>query len=393
MLARAAHLEVVRGLFRTFPVVGLLGARQVGKTTLARQVAEAMGGATHFDLEDPEALARLESPKLALAPLRGLVVLDEIQRRPELFPVLRVLADRPDAPARFLVLGSASPRLLRQSSESLAGRIAYHELGGFDLEEAGTEALIRLWVRGGFPRAFLAGSDAESDRWRGELVRSYLERDLPQLGFRLSPETLRRFWTMLAHYHGQTWNGAELARALGTSQSTVRSYLDVLCGMFLVRRLSPWHVNLGQRVVKAPKIYLSDSGILHRLLGIQSEDALRGHPKAGASWEGFAIEQVVRRLRVDPADCYCWAVHTGAALDLLVAPGTLRLGFEVKLTDAPRITRSMRSAIDLLELERLDVIHAGSETFQLADRIRAVALRRIDRDLEPPGGTDAAATS
>jgi uncharacterized protein len=383
VLPRTAHLVALRGLLRTFPVVGLLGARQVGKTTLARQLAEANGNATLFDLEDPEAVARLESPKLALAPLRGLVVLDEIQRRPDLFPVLRVLADRPDTPARFLVLGSASPALLRQSSESLAGRIAYYELSGFDLEETGPASLEQLWLRGCFPRAFLAESNAASDRWRAELVRTYLERDMPNLGFRLAPEAMRRFWTMLAHYHAQTWNGAELARAFAASESTVRHYLDVLSGMFMVRRLSPWHANIGKRVVKAPKIYLSDTGILHRLLGIGSEDALRGHPKVGASWEGFAIEQVIRRLRVGPTDCYCWGVHTGAALDLLVAPGSRRLGFEVKLTDAPRVTRSMRSALELLELERLDVLHAGSETFPLAERVRAVALSRITQDLEP----------
>ena len=387
MLARPSHENEELRLLRTFPVVGIVGARQVGKTTLARQIAaSAEGGATLFDLEDPEDVARLASPKLALESLRGLVVLDEVQRRPELFQVLRVLADRPGPPARFLVLGSASPALLRQSSESLAGRIAYHYLGGFDLEEVGADHLDVRWLRGGFPPAFLAGDDEESYRWRGELVRTHLERDLPALGFRLPPDSIRRFWTMVAHYHAQTWNGAELARALAISQGTVRRYLDVLCGTFMVRRLEPWHVDVGKRVVKSPKVYIKDSGLVHRLLGLRTRHELLGHPKAGASWEGFALESVIRRLGADSDECFFWGVHTGAELDLLISRGGRRWGFEMKLSDAPRVTRSMRSVLDVLGLERLDVIHAGSKTWPMGERIRALALRRVLRDLTPLGG-------
>ena len=384
MLRRHYQLDQIDALFETFPVVGLLGARQVGKTTLARDYAARRAQtSTHFDLEDPEDGARLAVPKLALEGLRGLVVLDEVQHQPELFRVLRVLADRPGAPARFLVLGSASPELLRQSSESLAGRIAYVELGGFDLDETGTEALDRLWLRGGFPRSFLAGTDAASYRWRGEFVRTYLERDLPMLGIRVPADTVRRFWSMVAHYHAQTWNAAELARALAVSEGTIRNHLEVLTRTFMARRLQPWHVNLGKRIVKSPKVYLTDSGLLHRLLGINTRDALLGHPKVGASWEGFALDQVIRRLGAERDECYFWALHSGAELDLLIERGTQRLGFEFKLTDAPRVTRSMRSALDALEPTRLDVVHAGAHTFPLADRIRALSLPRLLDDLAP----------
>jgi len=382
MLHRARHLNRIRELLGQFPVVGLVGARQVGKTTLARALTAGWPGpSTFFDLEDPPDLARLESPSLVLRRLSGLVVLDEIQHRPDLFTVLRVLADREGVPARFLVLGSASPSLLRQASESLAGRIAYHTLEGFDLDETGAEALDRLWLRGGFPRAFTAASDAESMTWRRELIRTYLERDLPGLGIRILPPTLRRFWNMLAHYHGQTWNAAELARAFGVSEKTVRHYLDILVATFAVRRLDPWFENMGKRQVRAPKVYVADSGLLHALLGLPDLDTLRAHPKVGASWEGFAVTEVVRRLGVGPEECFFWGVHTGGELDLLVVRGGRRLGFEAKLTDAPRVTPAMRSAIPALGLERLDVLHAGADTFPLGDRIRAVALCRILEDI------------
>ena len=383
MIDRVAHLAEVSRLLSSFPVVGIIGARQVGKTTLAHQLSTRFEERTFLDLEDPSAVARLSSPKLALEPLRGLVVLDEVQRVPELFRVLRVLADRPGLPARFLVLGSASPELLRQASESLAGRIAYHELQGFDLEEVGTEDLSRRWFRGGFPRAYLARDEETGWRWRGELIRTYLERDLALHGFRLVPEVLRWFWTMAAHYHGQTWNGSELARALAVSEGTVRHYLDVLRSTFMLRRLEPWHANLGKRLVKSPKVYLTDSGVLHRLLGIRDRAELLEHPKAGASWEGLVVESVVRRLRAGPDECFFWGVHTGAELDLLVVRGRQRLGFEAKLTDAPRVTPSMRSALETLELERLDVVHAGRDTSPLADRIRALSLSRLLLDLAP----------
>ena len=382
MLQRTRALGEVQALLRVAPVVALLGARQVGKTTLARQLAGP--DAAFFDLEDPEDAARLQAPKLALAPLRGLVVLDEVHRKPELFEVLRVLADRPDRPAAFLVLGSASPALLRHASESLAGRVAYHELGGLDLDETGD--LDRRWGRGGFPRAFLADSDAESYRWRGDFVRSFTERDLPALGVRIAPDAIRRFWVMAAHYHGQTWNGAELARALAVSEGTVRHYLDLLVGTFVVRRLEPWFTNTGKRVVKSPKVYVADTGILHRLLQIGSHHDLLAHPKVGASWEGFAIEVVLRRLGATRDEAWFWGLHSGGELDLFVTRGRQRLGFEFKLTDAPRMTASMRSALEHLSLDRLDVVHAGASTFPLGDRVRALSLHRLTEDLAPLGG-------
>ena len=363
-------------------MVALLGARQIGKTTLAGEIARGWSGGTHrFDLEDDRDLARLADPFLALEPLRGLVVLDEIQRRPHLFPALRVLADRPDAPARFLVLGSASPDLLRQSSESLAGRIAYHDLSGFDLSEIGAGGIETLWLRGGFPRSFVAAGDPASYRWRGNFLRTFLARDLPELGIAVPSPTMERFWTMIAHYHGQVWNGSELARAFGVSHHAVRRYLEALESVFMVRALKPWSANLKKRQVKAPKIYLRDSGLLHRLLDIRNHRDLERHPKIGASWEGFVIENLVRVLGVEPESCFFWATHAGAELDLLVARGGRLRGFEIKRTSAPRFTRTMRSVMADLDLRRLDVIHAGTDTFPLAEGVRAVALRRLLDDL------------
>ena len=381
-LERETERARVRDLLDDFPVVGLLGARQVGKTTLARGLAGA-GPVTLFDLEDPRHVARLTDPMLALEPLTGLVILNEIQRRPDLFPALRVLADRRPGPARFLVLGSASPDLLRQSSESLAGRVAYHTLEGLAVEEVGAEHHKRLWLRGGFPRSFLASSDSASHRWRAEFVRTWLERDLPQLGITIGSDTLRRFWTMLAHYHGQTWNGSELARAFGVSDKTVRHYLDILVATFMVRRLAPWHTNLSKRQVKAPKVYLADTGLLHSLLGLVDEADLLGHPKVGASFEGFAITQVARQLGARPDECFFWGLHSGAELDLLVVRGRHRRAFEIKHTDSPSVTPSMRAALEQLELDHLDVIHAGDQTFPLTDKVRAVALRRVSKDVAP----------
>ncbi len=387
MLTRERHLAAVEEMLGHHPVVAIIGARQVGKTTLSRQlIAQHTEPVTVFDLEDPNDLARLRQPKLALEPLAGLVVIDEVQTHPELFPVLRVLVDRPDNPARFLILGSASPDLLQQSSESLAGRILYHELDGLTLDEVGLERLDELWLRGGFPRSTLAASLAESAAWRRGFVRTFLERDLPRLGVKIPPLTLRRFWSMLAHYHGQTWNGTELARAFAIAGSTVRRYLDLLTSTFVVRQLPPWYENLGKRQVKAPKVYIADSGLLHTLLEIGSRDDLERHPKIGASWEGFALHEVVTRLGARTEECYFWAVHTGGELDLLVVRGQRRRGFEFKRSDSPRTTRSMHSALENLKLDRIDVIHPGRHTFPLGERIRAVALSRLFEDLEPLGG-------
>lgn len=383
-LERPEHCRQIERLLKERPVVAILGARQVGKTTLAGLVVKRRGGrSTFFDLEDPRDLARLDEPTLALDPLRGLVVLDEIQNRPGLFPVLRVLVDRPGTPARFLVLGSASPDLLRQGSESLAGRIGFHEVGGFDLEEVGPANLSRLWFRGGFPRSYLGRSHRESEDWRRDFVRTFLERDLPRLGISIPPTTLARFWTMLAHYHAQVWNASELARSFGVSHMTVQKYLDLLCGMFMVRALRPWAENVGKRAVKSAKIYLSDSGLLHTLLGLDSPQSVEAHPKVGASWEGFILEQVIRRLRTRREECYFWATHAGAELDLLIVRGKRRLGFEFKRTDAPRVTRSMMSALESLRLDRLYVLHAGRHTFNLGKKIRAIAAGDLLEELRP----------
>ena len=382
MIHRHQHLKALERLLRDSPVVALLGARQAGKTTLARQLAQRRKGPVHvFDLESSADVARLADPLLALSPLKGLVVLDEVQRRPELFPTLRVLADRRPRPARFLVLGSASPSLLRQSSESLAGRVAYYELPGLSLAETGTRNIDLLWLRGGFPLSFTARSHAASQRWRRDFVRTFLERDIPQLGIAIPSAMLERFWSMLAHYHAQTWNGSELARAFGVSHHVMRRYLDVLEATFMVRALKPWSANLGKRQVKAPKVYVRDSGLLHRLLDIGTRDELERHPKVGASWEGFVIENLIRTIGADERQCYFWATHSGAEIDLLVQRrGRLR-GFEVKRTSSPAVTRSMRSAAADLDLRSLDVIHAGEETFPLAKGIRAVAAARMLDDL------------
>ncbi len=394
MIERDTHLSHLQALLAEFPVVGLIGARQVGKTTLACQLAASVEGpVTHFDLESSRDLGRLQDPLFALEELSGLVILDEVQLRPELFPTLRVLVDRDDAPSRFLVLGSASPQLLRQSSESLAGRIAYHELGGLSLGEVSQAdvpdadrlrgTLNRLWLRGGFPRSYLAASEGASRRWRQQFIRTYLERDLSDLGIRLPAATLQRFWSMLAALHGDHWNASELGRAFGVTHKTVNGYLDTLCSTFMARRLNPWCVNLAKRQVKSPKIYLTDSGLLHALLGIRSRDGLLSHPKRGASWEGFAIQAVVDHLGARPEECFFWGVHTGAELDLLIRRGGVSRGFEIKLTTSPRTTRSMHSACDSLKLEELVVVHAGSESYPLSPRIRAVALERLHEDVDP----------
>jgi hypothetical protein len=378
---RSGHLDDLRRRLAAFPVVALLGPRQVGKTTLARQLAASWDGpAALFDLEDPDHLARLTDPAFALRPLRGLVVLDEIQWRPDLFPLLRVLADRQDCPARFLILGSSSPELMRHASESLAGRIGFQDLEGFGLDEIDADMLDERWLRGGFPRALLAANDAASMEWRTSLIRSYLERDLAQLGFALPAATMRRFWTMLAHYHGQTWNGSELARAMGVSDKTVSRWLDILEGTFLVRRLRPWHANVGKREVKAPKVYIADTGLLHSLLGIASQDALLAHPKCGASWEGLIVLELARRSGVGRDGAWFWGVHTGGELDLLILRGTQRIGFEVKLTRSPAVTPSMRSARDVLKLDHLYVVCHGDEPpWPLAEGITAFPAGNLCR--------------
>ncbi len=370
---QALHAELSRALARS-PAVALIGPRQVGKTTLARSLL-APDSPNYFDLEDPQVEAQLAEPMTALQPLRGLVVIDEVQQAPELFRRLRVLVDRPGDPARFLLLGSASPALLRQSSESLAGRIEIIEMGGFTLEETGADEVGRLWWRGGFPRSYLAADDASSRAWRRSFIRTVVERDLPMLGMNAPAPALQRFWAMLAHYHGQIWNAAEPARSLGVNESTVRRYLDWLTQAFLVRQLPAWHANLGKRQVKAPKVYVRDTGSLHELLGIEDGPALQRHPKSGASWEGFALDQVLRIARPDEA--WFWATHGGAELDLLMVKNGRRVGVEFKRADAPGSTRSMHEALKDLALDVLYVVYPGDRRYQLADRIQVVPLSAL----------------
>jgi predicted AAA+ superfamily ATPase len=339
---------------------------------------------TLLDLERPRDVDALAEPMLALEARKGLVVIDEVQRRPDLFPVLRVLADRRPLPARFLVLGSASPHLLRQTSESLAGRITFYELTGFALDEAGAPAIDRLWLRGGFPRSYLAATDAASLRWRIDFVRTFLERDIAELGISLAPAVVRRFWAMVARSHGNTWNASGIARSLGVTDATARRYLDLLAGMFVVRVLPAWHENIAKRQVKAPKVYVADSGLLHALLDIESPDTLDLSPHAGASWEGFALSQVVERLGCRPEQCFFWRTHAGAELDLLVVKGTKRFGFEFKRTETPgAATPSMHIAAEDLHLDRLDVVHPGPDTYALKGGFRALSLRRLLSDLRP----------
>lgn len=384
MIDRSQHFKAVQRLLAQFPVVGLLGARQVGKTTLAKALAGSIKGpVTRFDLEDHGAVARLADPMLTLGGLKGLVILDEIQHRPELFPSLRVLADRRPIRARFLVLGSASPNLLWQASESLAGRIAYYELPGLLLAEVGTKDLGKLWLRGGFPRAFLARSERESFDWRREFLRTFIERDLPQLGIAAGAQSMRRFWAMLAHSHGQLWNASEIGRSMGLADTTVRSYLDKMSDAFVLRQLQPWYENLGKRQVRSPKVYVRDSGLLHALLDIRTVTQLEMQPRSGASWEGFVIDQAIQALHAAPHECFFWRTHTGAELDLLVVRGMRRIGIEVKRTTAPAITPSMRTAHTDLKLTEFHVIHAGDVTFPLSREIQAVALQDLLGAIKP----------
>ena len=382
MIRRSTHIRALLQRLGAFPVVAILGPRQIGKTTLARQVAdEHRGPVRRLDLENPADLNRLlDDPMLVLEEMPGLVVIDEVQRCPDLFPVLRVLADRRPLPARFLVLGSASPELIRQSSESLAGRVHYYRLGGLALDEVGYQ-LDRRWLRGGFPEAWLAEDDAAGFLWLDSFVRTFLERDLPEFGVRVPAPALRRFWTMLGHWHGQVWKSSEFARSFGVADTTVRRYLDILSAALVVRQLQPWHENIAKRQVKAPKVYLQDSGVLHALLGVETMDALNTHPKAGASWEGLIVEAIIDHLCLQDDQAYFWATHGGAELDLFLMRGARRAGVEIKRTSAPKVTRSMRIAIDSLGLEEVVVVYAGHESYRLGERVRAVAAERLGMDL------------
>jgi hypothetical protein len=379
MIDRKHLVRHVRSALRRSRVVALIGPRQCGKTTLAQQLLDA-DSPNYFDLEDPSSLPRLDEPMTALRDLKGLVVIDEVQRKPDLFTVLRVLADRTPLPARFLILGSASSELLRQSSESLAGRIETVAMSGFSIEEVGGSFQARHWLRGGFPLSFLARTESDSLAWRKNFIQTFLERDIPQWGIGTPAIALLRFWTMLAHYHGQVWNAAEPARSLGVSEPTVRRYLDILSGVFMIRQLIPWHANLKKRQVKAPKIHFRDTGLLHQLLGIRSEKELFGHPKCGASWEGYVIEETIKATA--PDDVYYWATHSGAEIDIVLIKDGRMLGVECKRVDAPRMTPSMRTAREDLHLEQIAVVYPGKKRYALGDGIAAVPLNSVGEGMK-----------
>lgn len=374
MREREDYLTKIKRAFRTNPIVAILGPRQCGKTTLAKMFLDHYqknSPVTHFDLENPLHLAQLESPLLAMENLKGYIVIDEIQRRPDLFPVLRVLADQKKR-RKFLILGSASRDLIKQSSETLAGRIQYVELTPFTYEEV--DDFPRLWLRGGFPRSYLAVSHAQSYEWRKSYIRTFLERDIPNLGIHIPPKTLQRFWMMLAHSHGHIFNSSDIGRSLGVAHTTARHYLDILTGTFMIRELSPWFENINKRQVKSPKIYFRDSGIFHSLLGIETREALLFHPKLGASWEGTALEEIIRHHNATPSEAYFWGIHEQAELDLLIVKNGKKLGYEIKFTDAPKLTPSMKAAQALLQLDSLSVIYPGKGRFPLGNGIEAMGL-------------------
>ncbi len=377
LIERPEAINRIESAFRVHPAVALVGPRQCGKTTLAHMITDTEPDFSFFDMEKAVDRRKMESPEQTLSALTGLVVIDEIQRQPQLFETLRVLLDRPASSTRFLLLGSASPTLIKGASETLAGRVGLVDLAGFDLNEILDNHWQTLWQRGGFPRSYLAPDDASSALWRENFIRTFLERDIPQLGITIPSESLRRFWTMIAHYHGQVWNAAEFARALGTSEGTARNYLDILQGAYMIRVLTPWHENLKKRQVKSPKIYIRDSGLLHALLELSSLDALSGHPKIGASFEGFAIEQLLSSL--DTRSASFWATHGGAELDLLITVAGKRYGFECKYSDAPGTTRAMRVAINDLQLSHLWVVYPGSDAYGLDDNISVLPVNDMPR--------------
>ena len=371
MLKRDRYKAQILNALKHSRITTILGPRQCGKTTLAKEIAGQSD--SHFlDMESPADRAKMQNPKLYLAGIPGLIIIDEIQQMPELFPVLRVLSDQYGKNGRFLILGSASPDIIKNASESLAGRIEFVDLQGFDILETGTDKLNQLWLRGGFPLSYLANSEEDSTAWREGFIRTFLQRDIPQLGINIPSTTMRRFWTMIAHSHGQLLNSSQLANSMGISDKTIRSYIDILSATYMIRPLQPWFANLKKRQVKSPKIYLIDTGLLHHLLGINNIETLLGHPQAGASWESFVIEQI---LRIKPAlQHYFWSTYSGAEVDLFAVSGNKRIGIEIKFTDSPKTSKSMHSAINELELSKLYVIFPGSERYPMHNSIEACPL-------------------
>jgi predicted AAA+ superfamily ATPase len=376
MIKRPYQLDHLPTALKRAPITALLGPRQCGKTTLARTFTDDLS-AVYFDLESQPDVQRLQNPELMLGSLDGIVVIDEVQIMPELFKVLRILVDRPTNKAHFLILGSASPDVVKNVSQTLAGRVEFVELAGFDLSETGSDSWKTLWLRGGFPRSFLAGSDEDSFAWRNAFIHTFLERDIPQLGIAIPAAAMRRFWTMLAHCHGQTFNASQLGRSMGLSDKTIRSYLDILSGTYMVRQLQPWYENIAKRQVKAPKIYLRDSGLLHSLLDLPDLHTLFSHPQVGASWEGFALEQVLQKL--EPNEAYFWATHNSAEIDLFIRHQGRRYAVEVKFNEAPKVTRSMRIALDDLNLNHLLIIYPGTNKYPVDEKITVWPLQDVEK--------------
>ena len=388
-IAREEALQDLETKLKSFPIVGILGPRQCGKTTLAKQFIDNQSKKKtyFFDLENPRDLSKLENPLLNLENLEGYVIIDEVQRLPELFPILRVLADRVSKKTKFILLGSASPLLIKKSSESLAGRIAFIELRGFGIEtftklkETSRKSeqldVSKLWLRGGFPRSYLSSSIKDSYEWRENFIETFLERDIPNLGINIPARTLRQFWTMLSHYHGQVFNASELARSMNLSSPTIQRYLDILSGTFIIRQLQPWFYNAKKRIVKSPKIYFRDSGLLHVFLSIDSKTALNGHPKLGASWEGFALEEFISFHKLSEQECFFWGLHTGAELDLVFQKSGKLYGLEVKYSDAPKMTKSMHSALAELNLEKLFVLYPGKDAYKLDKKIEVIGIEAL----------------
>lgn len=378
IVLRPKYIHTMQSYFKSHPIVALLGARQCGKTTLARQYASHVGSAHFFDLEDTRDIAALENPYLAIQPLEGLIIIDEIQRMPQLFPALRVMADQ-NHNKQFLILGSASRHLIQQSSETLAGRLAYQEVHPFSMQEVDNVSNLHLY--GGFPKSYLHPSTAWD--WLEQYIRTFLEQDIPNLGFSIPPLTMRRFWSMLAHYHANTFNASEISRSLGVSDHTVRRYLDILSGTFMIRQLYPWYENINKRQTRKPKIYFQDSGIFHHLIDVRNHDQLLKHAKAGASFEGLVLEQVVRLLNKRSEECYYWGVHQEGEIDLFVMHQGQRLGFEFKMSEAPTATASMHKAMHFLKLDALYVICPGEKRYRLADKVEVVPLLQLKDVLSP----------